>query len=315
MKSITVRTLQQQKLERRPITMVTCYDATFARLVDSADIDAILVGDSLGMVVQGQPNTLAVTVDEIAYHVRAVARGAKRAHIVGDMPFMSYHTSAEDALRNAATLLQAGAHAVKLEGGQQIASTVRRLVDAGVPVMGHVGLLPQSVHAQGGFVVQGRDDASRQRIIDDALALEAAGAYAIVLEGIPTDVAAVVTAQLQIPTIGIGAGNVCDGQVLVLYDLLGLDPSFKPKFVKRFGDGANLVTSALQNYVAEVRTRAFPDAEHAFGPRPQPVAAVVNDEGRGTVPYGPVEDDVEAPAASTTEGASPSKNPLRLASS
>ena len=313
MRPITVRTLQQQKQEQRPITMVTCYDATFARLVDGAGIDAILVGDSLGMVIQGQDNTLAVTVDEIAYHVRAVARGAKRAHIVGDMPFMSYHTSQEDALRNAALLLQAGAHAVKLEGGKQVAATVRRMVDAGIPVMGHVGLLPQSVHAQGGFVVQGRDEASRQRIIEDALALETAGAYAIVLEGIPTDVAAAVTEKLKIPTIGIGAGNVCDGQVLVLYDLLGLDPSFKPKFVKRFGDGANLVTSALHNYISEVQTRSFPDAEHAFGARPARVAAVVND-APGRAAYGPADENADDGALGGAADASgQGKNPLRLA--
>lgn len=315
MKPITVRTLQQRKQEQQPITMVTCYDATFARLVDGAGIDTILVGDSLGMVVQGQSNTLAVTVDEIAYHVRAVARGTQRAHIVGDMPFMSYHTSEADALRSAATLLQAGAHAVKLEGGKQVAATVRRMVDAGIPVMGHVGLLPQSVHAQGGFVVQGRDEASRQRIIEDAVALEAAGAYAVVLEGIPTDVAKAVTERLQIPTIGIGAGNVCDGQVLVLYDLLGLDPSFKPKFVKRFADGASLVTSALQDYISEVRSRSFPDADHAFGARPARVAALVNDVPMGNAAYGPTDETAADVVESQGETPATGKNPLRLASS
>lgn len=308
MKPVTVRTLQQMKRERTPISMLTCYDVTFARLCDGAGVDALLIGDSLGMVVKGEANTLSVTVDEIAYHVRAVARGTERAHLVGDMPFMSYQASSEDALRNAARLLQAGAHAVKLEGGATLAPTVERLVSAGIPVMGHVGLLPQSMHAQGGFVVQGRDERSRQRILDDARALEQAGAYAVVLEGIPSDVAEEITASLSIPTIGIGAGDACDGQVLVLYDLLGLDPSFKPKFVKRFLDGASLVGEALSSYVGEVRSRAFPDAEHSFAPRPQKVQAVA---GGG---YGPVEGEPE-PRRDEEPGVVPScsTGPLRLA--
>lgn len=309
MKPVTVRTFQDRKQERTPITMLTCYDVTFARLLDAAGIDAILVGDSLGMVVKGEPNTLAVTVDETAYHIRAVARGVERAHIVGDMPFMSYQASEEDALKNAARLLQAGAHAVKLEGGAHMAATVRRLVQAGIPVMGHVGLTPQSVNAMGGFVVQGRDEASRRQILDDAKAIAAAGAYALVLEGVPSELAAEVTASLSIPTIGIGAGNVCDGQVLVLTDLLGLDPSFKPKFVKRYLDGAALVGQAISSYIREVQTRAFPDAATSFAARPQKVVAVVGGADRG---YGPTEPGSD-PAQGEEDPHAGGNGPLRLA--
>lgn len=268
---VTVTTLQQRKQAKERITMVTCYDATFARLVEESAVDAILVGDSLGMVVKGEENTLAVSLDEMVYHTAAVARGLRAngratTHLVGDMPFLTYQVNADEAIRNAGRLLQAGANAVKLEGGAQIAPTVRRIVDAGIPVMGHVGLVPQSVHAMGGFRVQGKDEASRQRILDDALALQEAGAYAVVLEGIPPDVAADITAALDIPTIGIGAGKACDGQVLVLYDLLGLNPSFKPKFVKHFASGADVVTSALNAYASEVEHAVFPAAEHTFKP-------------------------------------------------
>ena len=262
---VTLRTLALMKREHAKITMLTCYDVTFARLVDAAGVDMILVGDSLGMVVKGEANTLGVTIEEAAYHTAAVARGVERAHIVGDMPFMSYQASAEEAMHNAARLLRAGAASVKLEGGESVAATVARMVDAGIPVMGHVGLQPQSVHAMGGFVVQGRDPTSRRRILDDAQALERAGAYAIVLEGIPADLAAEITQQLSIPTIGIGAGPSCDGQVLVLTDMLGLNPAFAPKFVKRFVDGAGVLGSAMQAYVAEVRDGSFPAQEHTFG--------------------------------------------------
>ena len=208
---------------------------------------------------------LPVSLDDMVYHTRAVRRGAARAHVVGDMPFMSYQANAEEALKNAATLLRAGAASVKLEGGASIAPTVARLVEAGIPVMGHVGLMPQSVHAMGGFVVQGKDAASRQRIKDDARALEQAGAYAVVLEGIPADLAADITAASTIPTIGIGAGAGCDGQVLVVYDLLGLNPSFQPKFVKKYLEGAALLLDAFSRYVADVRGGSFPAAEHSFG--------------------------------------------------
>jgi 3-methyl-2-oxobutanoate hydroxymethyltransferase len=300
-KTVTIRTLQSMKDKGERITMLTAYDATFARLLDEAGIDVLLVGDSLGMVVQGKDNTLEVTVEEIAYHTRAVARGADRAHIVGDMPFLSWQTSAKDALENAGKLLKAGAHSVKLEGGVEAAETVAALVRAGIPVMGHVGLTPQSVHAMGGFRVQGKNESDADRILRDARALEEAGAYSIVLEGIPTELAARITESLTIPTIGIGAGNVCDGQVLVIYDLLGLDPSFKPKFVKRYADGAGTVLDAAKSYVDEVRSGAFPDAEHSFGkaskkpePAPAPPRAV----------YGPVDDDDQPIAAACSTGPS-----------
>ena len=264
-KQVTLRTLQQMKRAGQKITMLTAYDATFARLLDASGVEVLLVGDSLGMVVKGESNTLGVTIEQMAYHTAAVARGTSRAHVVGDMPFLSYQANAEDALKNAAMLLRAGASSVKLEGGASIAPTVSRLVEAGIPVMGHVGLMPQSVHAMGGFVVQGKDPASRQRIIDDALALERAGAYAVVLEGIPADLAAEITARLSIPTIGIGAGPACDGQVLVVYDLLGLNPTFQPKFVKKYLAGASLFLDAFARYLAEVRGGTFPAKEHSFG--------------------------------------------------
>jgi 3-methyl-2-oxobutanoate hydroxymethyltransferase len=264
-KPVTVKTLLQMKRDRQKITMLTAYDVTFARLLDAAGLDVLLVGDSLGMVVKGEPNTLSVSVEQMAYHTAAVAKGVQRAHVVADMPFMSYQASPEEALKNAAVFLRAGASSVKLEGGAAIAPTVARLVDAGIPVMGHVGLTPQSVHALGGFVVQGKDDAGRQRILDDALALQAAGAYAIVLEAVPSDLGAEVTRALSIPTIGIGAGVECDGQVLVITDLLGLNPAFQPRFSKKFMEGARLVTEAFTQYVAEVRAGDFPAVEHTFG--------------------------------------------------
>jgi 3-methyl-2-oxobutanoate hydroxymethyltransferase len=234
----------------------------------------LLVGDSLGMVIKGEANTLSVSMEQMTYHVAAVARGVTRAHVVGDMPFMSYQASAEDALKNAALLLRAGASSVKLEGGASVAPTVARMVEAGIPVMGHIGLMPQSVHAMGGFVVQGRDPASRQRILDDAHALEQAGAYALVLEGIPSDLAAEITRALSIPTIGIGAGPACSGQVLVVYDLLGLNPDFQPKFVKKFVDGAALLGEAFRAYVDDVKDGSFPAPEHSFGPVTQKPAVV-----------------------------------------
>jgi 3-methyl-2-oxobutanoate hydroxymethyltransferase len=298
MKPVTVRTLRKMKREREPITMLTAYDATFSRLADEAGVEVLLVGDSLGMVIKGEDNTLNVTVDEVAYHVRAVSRGAQRAHIVGDMPFLSFQVSAQDAVRNAGKLLQAGAHSVKLEGGVTVAETVRRIVNAGIPVMGHIGLVPQSVNAMGGYVVQGKDAASRQRLLDDGHALEDAGAYAIVLEGIPSDLATELSEALDIPTIGIGAGPGCDGQVLVIYDLLGLNPDFKPKFVKRYADGAATVVDACKAYVDEVKGGAFPDAAHSFsGGSPYGGAKRKVAGGSSVVDSG----SVNKPAATTPE--------------
>ena len=218
------------------------------------------------MVVQGNDSTLPVTVDEVIYHCRAVARGTKRAHIVGDMPFMSWQVGEKEALINAGRFLsEGGAHAVKLEGGKDAAPTIRRLVQAGIPVMGHVGLTPQSVHAMGGFRVQGKTQSAAQRILEDAVAVAEAGAYALVLEGIPTDLARRITRAIDIPTIGIGAGPDCDGQVLVCYDLLGLTPELRPKFVKRYAEFFEDGIKAVQTYCEEVRNGAFPTEEFAFG--------------------------------------------------
>jgi 3-methyl-2-oxobutanoate hydroxymethyltransferase len=218
------------------------------------------------MVVQGLDSTLPVTVDEVVYHCRAVARGARSALVVGDMPFMSYQVTAEDALRNAGRFLaEGGAHAVKLEGGASVAPTIRRLVEAGIPVMGHVGLTPQSVHAMGGFRVQGKTEEAAARILLDARAVESAGAFALVLEGIPSDLAGEITEALSIPTIGIGAGSACDGQVLVGYDMLGLTPDLRPKFVKRFAELYAEGVAAARRYADEVRAGTFPAEEHGFG--------------------------------------------------
>lgn len=265
MKKVTIQTLKQMKADGERITMLTAYDATFSRLFDDAGIDALLVGDSLGMVVQGQETTLPVTVDEVIYHCRAVKRGVRRAHVVADMPFMSYQASVDEAVKNAGRLVsEGGAEAVKLEGGADFAQVVSRIVRAGIPVMGHIGLTPQSVHNMGGYKVQGKDQEAARRLLSDALTLEAAGCYALVMEGIPMELAEEVTRRLSIPTIGIGAGVHCDGQVLVCYDLLGFNRDRVPKFVKRFADGADMVVDAARAYLEEVRGHTFPTDAHSF---------------------------------------------------
>lgn len=253
------------------ITMVTCYDATFARLVALAGVDMVLVGDSLGMVIQGHENTLPVTVDDTIYHGLAVWRGFKSAgvaappHLVLDMPFMSFQESPRKALANAGRLVKEGkAESVKLEGGRRVAKAIELMVDAGIPVVGHVGLTPQSVHAFGGFKVQGREPERAKDILADAKALESAGCFCVVLEGLPTPLAAEITGALSIPTIGIGAGPRCDGQVLVLYDLLGMNTTFTPKFLKRYASLEDVITGALQKFGQEVRSGEFPDAAHSF---------------------------------------------------
>lgn len=267
MQALTVTKLQRMKREGTPISMVTAYDYPSARLAEEAGIDVILVGDSLGNVFQGLSTTLPVTVDEICYHGRAVARGVQRAHIVGDMPFLSFQVSPERAVENAGKLMKEGGfESVKLEGGQEYAEHVRRLVMAGIPVMGHVGLLPQSVHAMGGFKVQGKTQQAALRLLEDARALEEAGAYAIVLEAVPPDVADYVTRNIGIPTIGIGAGAGCDGQVLVCSDMLGMSRGQTPKFVKRYAELGDAIVQATRTYVDEVRSGAFPDAAHAYKP-------------------------------------------------
>jgi 3-methyl-2-oxobutanoate hydroxymethyltransferase len=262
---VTIQSLRQMKVRGERIAMLTAYDATFARLLDEAGTDVLLVGDSLGMVIQGHDTTLPVTLDEIAYHCRAVVRGARRAHVVGDMPFMSYQASYEQGVTNAGKLMkEGGCHAVKLEGGAVHAELVKRLVAAGIPVMGHIGLTPQSFHQLGGFKVQGREAGGRERLLSDAVTLEEAGAYAIVLEAIPADIAREITQRLSIPTIGIGAGVGCDGQVLVSYDALGMDESFKPRFVRRYELLGAKIKEAIQHYVSDVRSCEFPSDAESF---------------------------------------------------
>jgi 3-methyl-2-oxobutanoate hydroxymethyltransferase len=272
------------------IAMVTAYDFTMARLVDEAGVDMVLVGDSLGMVVQGLSTTIPVTLDEMAYHCRAVARGLARAHLVGDLPFMSYQVSPAQAVESAGKLMKEGAcESLKLEGGGEVAEHVMRIVRAGIPVVGHVGLTPQSVHALGGFKVQGRG-AGAEKVIDDAVALEQAGAFCIVLEAIPPDLAARITQLVSVPTIGIGAGNACDGQVLVSTDLLGLSRGHQPKFAKRFADLGSEAVDALSAYVREVRSGEFPAAAHTYKPN----SAV----GSGAARHDVVShDDLDAPLA------------------
>jgi len=244
--------------------MLTAYDYPFARLVDNGGVDAILVGDSLGVVFSGHENTLRVTMNEMIYHVRAVARTKPQALLVTDMPFMSYHISIEEACRNCGRMLkEGGAQAVKIEGGVNIAHVIKAVTAIDVPVMGHIGLTPQSIHRMGGYKVQGRKDQA-ERIREDALAVQDAGAFAIVLEGIPSALAAQITAELAIPTIGIGAGPACDGQVLVIHDILGLCDKYSPKFVKRYADLAPLITAAVRSYVDDVRSGTFPADEHSF---------------------------------------------------
>ncbi|WAM28466.1 3-methyl-2-oxobutanoate hydroxymethyltransferase [Myxococcus sp. NMCA1] len=262
---VTIHTLKRFKQIGQKICMVTAYDATFAHILEEAGADVLLIGDSLGMVIQGHDSTLPVTMDQMVYHTAAVARGARRAHVVADLPFMSYQVSNQEAVRNAGRMVaEGGAGSIKMEGGAEFADTVRAIVRASIPVMGHLGLTPQSVHKMGGYVVQGRGDDQARQILDDALALEQAGAYALVLEGVPMDLARTVTQRLSIPTIGIGAGVDCDGQVLVCYDLLGMNPDFKPKFVKRYANLHGSITDAAGTYFAEVRKGAFPDEEHSF---------------------------------------------------
>ena len=271
MSNKTVLDLQKMKAGNQRIAMVTAYDATMARLVDQGGADMVLVGDSLGMVVQGHKDTLQVTLDHMVYHGQCVARGLQSAHLTVDLPFMSYQVSPEQALVSAGRLVQEGrAQSVKLEGGVRSAPAVRRIVEAGIPVVGHVGLTPQSVNAIGGFRVQGRGDAGAEKLLNDALAIQEAGAFCIVLEMVPAELAAEVTAALDIITIGIGAGAGCDGQVLVCNDLLGFDSSFKPRFVKRFAELETPIVGAVADYVEEVRDGRFPAPEHAFHRRKGP---------------------------------------------
>lgn len=275
MAKVTIHTLKKMKQAGERIGMLTCYDATFAKLLDGAGVDVLLVGDSLGMVIQGVKTTLPVTMDEMIYHLRAVNRGTQRAHVVGDMPFMSYQTSVDEAVKNAGRLVaEGGAESVKLEGGAEFTEVIEKIVRAGIPVMGHIGLTPQTVHKMGGYVIQGRDEEKAKKLVEDAKALEAAGCYSIVLEGIPTVVAREISEQIGIPTIGIGAGPGCDGQVLVIYDLLGMDPSFSPKFVKRYAALHEVIGGAVRTYLDEVRGGEFPTDAHSFAMKPAAPAPV-----------------------------------------
>ncbi len=268
-KRLTISGLQKMKRERNAISMVTAYDYPSAKLAEEAGIDTILVGDSLGNVVLGYETTIPVTIDDIVYHARAVARAATHTFIIADMPFMTYGASREATLTNAARIMQqGGAQAVKLEGGTEIAADVEALVKAGIPVMGHIGLTPQSVHQLSGYKVQGKLDKDAERLMKDALALEQAGAFAIVLELLTEPLAAAITDALSIPTIGIGAGRACDGQVLVYHDLLQYaSPYFEKKFVKTYADIGSTVRQAIEAYVADVKGGAFPAEEHTFQPQ------------------------------------------------
>ena len=269
LKKVTVPDIGRMKAAGERITMVTAYDHAFARLLDEAAVDVLLVGDSLGMVVQGLDTTLPVTLDEMVYHTRMVARGRRRALVLGDLPFGSYQVSPEQAVESAVRLVKdGGAEAVKLEGGITMQRTIEAIAAIDVPVMGHIGLTPQSVHRMGGHRVQGRRHGrapgARERVLDDARAVQAAGAFAVVLECIPLDLAAEISAELTIPTIGIGAGPHCDGQVLVLHDMLGLYPDMRPKFVKVYADVGESAQAALERFCREVREGIFPGPEHSF---------------------------------------------------
>ncbi len=262
---MTVPDLLAMKAAGRRIVMLTCYDAAFARLLEQAEVDVLLVGDSVNQVLAGHETTLSATLDQMIYHAASVRRGVRRTLVFVDLPFLTYQVSPPEAIRNAGRVLQeSGAHGVKLEGGRPMAETVRALVDRGIPVIGHLGLTPQSVHALGGYKVQGREAAAAERLLADAQALEQAGACAIVLELLPSALAARISAALTIPTIGIGAGAGCDGQVLVLHDMLGLNEGFNPKFLKRYAELGEAVRTAVRSYAAEVRDGSYPGPQHSF---------------------------------------------------
>lgn len=256
---ITINDIKEMKLKKEKIVMLTAYDYSTAKLVDEAGVPLILVGDSLGMVILGYDSTIPVTMEDMIHHTKAVARGTKQAMVIGDLPFMTYHTSSIDALRNAARFIQeAGAQAVKLEGGEVVAETVKRIVDCGIPVMGHIGLTPQFIHQLGGHKVQGKTPEAAKHLLDDACALEQAGVFAIVLELVPAQLSKLITQSISIPTIGIGAGPDCDGQVQVISDILGLFTDFVPKHAKQYAKLADTIKNAIANYMNEVKTGNFP---------------------------------------------------------
>lgn len=261
----TISSFRTAKQKGERITMLTAYDYTTATLLEEAGVDSLLVGDSLGMVMLGYENTLQVTMDDMIHHTKAVARGRRRSLLIGDMPFLSYHVSVEEAVRNAGRFVQEGnAQAVKLEGGQDVLDKIRAIIKAQIPVLGHLGLTPQSVNAMGGFKLQGKDIETARQILDDALLLQDAGVFGIVLECIPAGLARIITEKLEIPTIGIGAGVHCDGQVLVIQDLLGMFRQMRPKFVKTYFQGGDTVATAVRQYIQEVQSGQFPGQEHSF---------------------------------------------------
>jgi len=262
---VTTAAVLKMKREGEKISMLTAYDYSTAVLVDGAGVDMILVGDSLGMVVLGYDSTLPVTMEDMLHHTKAVSRAAQRAMVIGDMPFMSYQASTEEAVRNAGRFMQeAGAHGVKLEGGQEVAETVRKITASGIPLVGHLGLTPQSVHQLGGYRVQGKDDKTARKLMEDARVLEEAGAFSIVLECVPARLAGEISRALTIPTIGIGAGVECDGQVLVVNDMLGMFEKFTPRFVKKYAELNTEIRAAVGRYVDEVKGGVFPGEEHSF---------------------------------------------------
>ncbi len=267
---VTVTRLQEMKTRGEKIVMLTAYDYLLTRLLEEAGVDMLLVGDTLGMVFQGEKTTIPVTLEQMIYHTRIVTRAARRAMVISDMPFLSYQASPEEAIRSAGGLIKQGrAQAVKLEGGREMADTIARIVAVGIPVMGHIGFKPQSQHQYGTHIVQGQDEAGAHKLLEDLGTLEQAGVFAVVVEAVPWPVAQEITRRSQVPMIGIGAGPHCDGQVLVTADLLGLFTEFKPKFVKRYAELAQTVSSALTAFVRDVKTGAFPDLEHSYGSRPE----------------------------------------------
>ncbi len=265
MKKVTILDIQKMKDDGQKMTMLTAYDFHTSRILDRCEVDMLLVGDSVGNVILGMDNPLPVTIEEMVHHIKPVVKGRSRALVVGDMPFMSYHVSIEEAKRNAGILVkEAGAEAVKLEGGENMEEVIRAICDIDIPVMGHIGLTPQSIHRMGGYKVQGKQEKQRQKLLADAMAVERAGAFAVVLEAIPVGLAREITDSLNIPTIGIGAGRDCDGQVLVINDLLGLSGKFRPKFVKQYAQVEKIISEAVDEYVDEVKNKKFPSDEYTF---------------------------------------------------
>lgn len=265
MKTVTTQTIRNKKKNNEIITMLTAYDYPTAAILDEVGIDIILVGDSLGMVILGYENTTEVTIEDMLHHVKAVSRGSKHSLIVADLPFLTYHTGKYEAVRNAGRLVQEGkANAVKLEGGTEVIKQTKAIINAGIPVMGHIGLTPQSINQLGGYYIQGKSEEKAKKLLEDAMALEEAGAFAIVLECIPTELAKLITEKVEIPTIGIGAGSDCDGQVLVTNDILNLYSNMVPKFVKQYANLQDEILKAASNYIRDVKQKAFPSKEHVF---------------------------------------------------